>query len=86
MKVIASMSDFVKSLPTWGRGLKHKGDRVHVGFCESLPTWGRGLKPPIWVEMRARPRSLPTWGRGLKQRTDTVLDIRNRRSLHGGVD
>ena len=44
---VRDLHETEKSLPTWGRGLKHEGDRIHIGLCESLPTWGRGLKRSI---------------------------------------
>ena len=74
------------SLPTWGRGLKHKAVGENIHPSRSLPTWGRGLKQVEQESDETDPGSLPTWGRGLKHDNDTGQRPDFSRSLHGGVD
>ena len=58
---------FIRSHPTWVRGLKHVLEYHRNMKKVSHPTWVRGLKHIIVCHCNCLILSHPTWVRGLKQ-------------------
>ncbi len=77
---------FLKSHPTWVRGLKQSLLSKRKKCFMSHPTWVRGLKHKINVLKLKLTTSHPTWVRGLKQEPYLMLPESHCRTLRGCVD
>ena len=82
-----SASEWIKSLPSWERGLKFKGEAVGNNHCRSLPSWERGLKSKAMYTQLERFKVAPLVGAWIE-----ISDVRLRtpasgsRSPRGSVD